>query len=82
MSEKIIDKETLKMYEDDQAKYSIIVNRRRAFPEIRDGLKPVQRRVIYAAYKDGLTNPKLRDKSASLVGETMKRYHPHGDSYS
>ena len=80
MSEKIIDKETLKMYEDDQAKYSIIVNRRRAFPEIRDGLKPVQRRVIYAAYKDGLTSPKLRDKSASLVGETMKRYHPHGDS--
>jgi DNA gyrase subunit A len=80
MSEKIIDKETLEMYESDQAKYSIIVNRRRAFPEVRDGLKPVQRRVIYAAYKDGLTSPGKRDKSASLVGETMKRYHPHGDS--
>lgn len=80
MPERIIDKETLSMYESDQAKYSIVVNRRRAFPEIKDGLKPVQRRVIYAAYKDGLTNPKLRDKSASLVGETMKRYHPHGDS--
>ena len=80
MSEKIINKESLEMYENDQAKYSIIVNRRRAFPEVRDGLKPVQRRVIYAAYKDGLNSPKLRDKSASLVGETMKRYHPHGDS--
>ena len=79
MSEKIIDKTALEMYEDDQSKYSIIVNRRRAFPEIRDGLKPVQRRVLYAAYKDGLTSPKLRDKSASLVGETMKRYHPHGN---
>ena len=79
MSEKIINKESLEMYENDQAKYSIIVNRRRAFPEVRDGLKPVQRRVIYAAYKDGLNSPKLRDKSASLVGETMKRYHPHGD---
>lgn len=79
MSEKIINKESLEMYENDQAKYSIIVNRRRAFPEVRDGLKPVQRRVIYAAYKDGLNSPRLRDKSASLVGETMKRYHPHGD---
>ena len=80
MSEKIIDKGTLEMYELDQSKYSIIVNRRRAIPEIRDGLKPVQRRVIFAAFKDGMSNPKLRDKSASLVGETMKRYHPHGDS--
>ena len=80
MSEKIIDKGSLEMYELDQSKYSIIVNRRRAIPEVRDGLKPVQRRVLYAAYKDGLTNPKLRDKSASLVGETMKRYHPHGNS--
>ena len=80
MSEKIIDKETLGMYEQDQAKYSIIVNRRRAFPEVRDGLKPVQRRVVFIAYREGLTNPKLRDKSASLVGETMKRCHPHGTS--
>ena len=79
MSEKIIDKETLTMYEQDQSRYSIIVNRRRAIPEVRDGLKPVQRRVIFAAFKDGLTSPRLRDKSASLVGETMKRYHPHGD---
>lgn len=80
MSEKIIEHRALSMYEQDQVKYSIIVNRRRAFPEVRDSLKPVQRRVIYAAYKDGLTSPSKKDKSASLVGTTMKYYHPHGNS--
>ena len=80
MSERIIDKDSLEMYESDQSKYSIVVNRRRAFPDIRDSLKPVQRRVVFAAYKTGLTSPSKKDKSASLVGETMKSYHPHGDS--
>ena len=42
------------MYKQDQAKYSVVVNRRRAIPSIKDGLKPVQRRVVYGAYKDGL----------------------------
>lgn len=80
MSEKIIEHSSISMYEGDMTKYSIVVNRRRAFPEVRDGLKPVQRRVIYAAYRDGLTSPGRRDKSASLVGTTMKYYHPHGNS--
>lgn len=80
MAEKIIEHSSISMYEQDQCKYSIIINRRRAFPEVRDGLKPVQRRVIFAAYRDGLTSPGRKDKSASLVGTTMKYYHPHGDS--
>ena len=80
MSEKIIDKETLGMYEQDQAKYSIIVNRRRAFPEIRDGLKPVQRKVIYGAYKKGLINPSKKVKSTSLTGSVMEKYYGHGDA--
>lgn len=80
MAEKIIEHSAISMYEQDQTKYSIVVNRRRAFPEVRDGLKPVQRRVIYGAYVDGLTNPANKDKSASLVGMVMKHYHPHGDS--
>ena len=78
--EKIVEHSSISMYEQDQTKYSIVVNRRRAFPEVRDGLKPVQRRVIYGAFKDGLTRPSKKDKSASLVGTVMKLYHPHGDS--
>lgn len=80
MAEKIIDRRAITMYEEDQAKYAVVVDRRRALPEVRDGLKPVQRRVIYGAYIDGVTDPKKKDKSASLVGTIMKRYHPHGDS--
>ena len=80
MAEKIIEHSAISMYEQDQTKYSIVVNRRRAFPEVRDGLKPVQRRVIFGAYKDGLTSPGRKDKSASLTGTVMKDYHPHGDS--
>ena len=80
MSEKIIDKETLGMYEQDQAKYSIIVNRRRAFPEVRDGLKPVQRKVIYGAYKKGLISPSRKVKSTSLTGSVMEKFYGHGDA--
>ena len=80
MAEKIIEHSAISMYENDQVKYSIVVNRRRAFPEVRDSLKPVQRRVVYGAYKDGLTKPSKKDKSASLVGTVMKSYHPHGDA--
>ena len=79
MGEKIIEHSAISMYEQDMMKYSIVVNRRRMIPEIRDGLIPVQRRVLFAAYKEGLTSPNKKDKSASLVGTTMKYYHPHGD---
>lgn len=80
MAEKIVERSAISMYEQDQCKYSIVINRRRAIPEVRDGLKLVQRRCVYGAYRDHLTSPKVKDKSASLVGTTMKYYHPHGDS--
>ncbi len=80
MSERIIDKESLEMYEQDQSKYSIIVNRRRAFPEVRDGLKPVQRKLIFAAYKKGMISYNKRVKSQSLLGYTMERYYDNGDA--
>ena len=57
---------------------SVIIGR--ALPEARDGLKPVQRRILYAMYREGLTPGKKYSKSAGVVGEVLKKYHPHGDS--
>jgi DNA gyrase subunit A len=56
---------------------SVIVGR--ALPDVRDGLKPVHRRVLYAMYEMGLTHDKRYRKSAGVVGEVLKSYHPHGD---
>ena len=80
MAEKIIEHSSIGMYEQDQCRYSIMINRKRSLPEVRDSLKIVQRRVIFGAYKDGLTKPSKKDKSASLVGLVMKNYHAHGDT--
>lgn len=52
----------------------------RALPDIRDGLKPVQRRILYSMYKNGNTHDKPYRKSARIVGDVMGKYHPHGDS--
>ena len=57
---------------------SVIVDR--ALPDVRDGLKPVQRRILYAMNEMGLTSNRKHVKSAAVVGEVMKKYHPHGDS--
>ncbi len=57
---------------------SVIVSR--ALPDVRDGLKPVHRRILYAAYESGFVHNKPYRKSARLVGEVMGKYHPHGDS--
>ena len=57
---------------------SVIVSR--ALPDVKDGLKPVQRRILYAAMKMGATADKKTKKCATIVGETMGHYHPHGDS--
>jgi DNA gyrase subunit A len=56
---------------------SVIVDR--ALPDVRDGLKPVQRRILYAMHEMGLASNRKHVKSAAVVGETMKKYHPHGD---
>ncbi|PZA06477.1 MULTISPECIES: DNA gyrase subunit A [unclassified Meiothermus] len=52
----------------------------RALPDVRDGLKPVQRRILYAALQEGLIPTRKHSKSAGIVGEVMKKYHPHGDA--
>ncbi|HWR57699.1 MAG TPA: DNA gyrase subunit A [Thermodesulfovibrionales bacterium] len=57
---------------------SVIIGR--ALPEVRDGLKPVQRRILYAMFREGLLPGKKYSKSAGVVGEVLKKYHPHGDS--
>lgn len=57
---------------------SVIIGR--ALPEVRDGLKPVQRRILYAMFREGLLPGKKYSKCAGVVGEVLKKYHPHGDS--
>ena len=79
MAETIKEHSAINMYEMDQSKYAIVVDRRRALPEVRDGLKPVQRRVVYGAFFDGLNSPSKKDKSSALVGLVMRRLHAHGD---
>jgi DNA gyrase subunit A len=60
--------------------YSMSVIVSRALPDVRDGLKPVHRRILYALYDQGMTADKPHKKSANIVGEVMGKYHPHGDS--
>ena len=60
--------------------YSMSVIAARALPDVRDGMKPGQRRIMYAMYEDHLTNDKPFRKSATTVGNVLGRYHPHGDS--
>ena len=60
--------------------YSMSVIVSRALPDVRDGLKPVQRRIIYSMDELGVRHDKPHKKSARLVGEAMGKYHPHGDS--
>jgi DNA gyrase subunit A len=57
---------------------SVIIGR--ALPEVRDGMKPVQRRILYAMFREGLLPGRKYSKSAGVVGEVLKKYHPHGDS--
>ncbi len=57
---------------------SVIIGR--ALPDVRDGLKPVHRRILYAMHKEGNTSDKRYIKCAGVVGEVIKKYHPHGDA--
>jgi DNA gyrase subunit A len=70
-----IEDEMRKSYLD----YAMSVIIGRALPEVRDGLKPVHRRILYAMYKEGITSDKRYVKCAGVVGEVIKKYHPHGD---
>ena len=60
--------------------YSMSVIIGRALPDVRDGLKPVHRRILYAMFKEGLLSNRRYSKCAGVVGEVLKKYHPHGDS--
>src|SRR5439155_9377864 len=60
--------------------YSMSVIVSRALPDVRDGLKPVHRRILYAMQQEGLLSTRGYSKSAGVVGEVLKHYHPHGDS--
>ncbi|MFA5561003.1 MAG: DNA gyrase subunit A, partial [Acholeplasmataceae bacterium] len=62
------------------ARYSKYIIQDRALPDVRDGLKPVQRRILYAMHQLGMLHNKPYKKSARIAGEVMGKYHPHGDS--
>ena len=76
MESKPIENEMKKSY----LEYAMSVIVSRAIPDVRDGLKPVQRRILYSMYENGFSSDKPYKKSARIVGETMGKYHPHGDS--
>ncbi|MDD3022942.1 MAG: DNA topoisomerase 4 subunit A, partial [Syntrophomonadaceae bacterium] len=76
----VIDRDIKKEVEKSFLEYSMSVISSRALPDIRDGLKPVHRRILYALYEQGMTHDKPHRKSANIVGEVMGKYHPHGDS--
>ena len=80
MSEQIIKTEFSDIMQKSYIDYAMSVICRRALPDVRDGLKPVQRRVLYAMQELGLSADKPHRKSARIVGDTMGKYHPHGDS--
>uniref|UniRef100_A0A7C4RXV1 DNA gyrase subunit A n=1 Tax=Fervidobacterium pennivorans TaxID=93466 RepID=A0A7C4RXV1_FERPE len=74
--ERVLEEELVKSY----LSYSMSVIIGRAIPDVRDGLKPVQRRILYSMYELGLLHNKPFKKSARIVGEVMGKYHPHGDA--
>ncbi len=80
MAEQIIKSEYSDVMQKSYIDYAMSVICARALPDIRDGLKPVQRRVLYAMDQLGLNHDKPHRKSARIVGDTMGKYHPHGDS--
>ena len=77
---KIINREIVNEMETAYIDYAMSVIVQRALPDVRDGLKPVHRRILYTMYEDGLTTDKPYRKSATTVGDVLGRYHPHGDS--
>ena len=80
MSEQIIKTEFSDVMQKSYIDYAMSVICQRALPDVRDGLKPVQRRVLYAMQELGLSADKPHRKCARIVGDTMGKYHPHGDS--
>lgn len=78
--ENIIESSVVELFSDRFARYSKYIIQERALPDARDGLKPVQRRILYAMQQLGMFHNKPYKKSARIAGEVMGKYHPHGDS--
>ena len=76
----ITESELVSEMQNSYIDYAMSVIVGRALPDVRDGLKPVHRRILYAMYEDGLTSDKPFKKSATCVGDVLGRYHPHGDA--
>ena len=76
----IVERSLVPEMEKSYIEYAMSVIVGRALPDVRDGLKPVHRRILYAMYEDGLTSDKPFKKSATCVGDVLGRYHPHGDA--
>lgn len=79
-NERIIDVDLENEVQKSFMAYSMSVIVQRALPDVRDGLKPVHRRILYAMYEDGITPDKPYKKCATTVGDVLGRYHPHGDA--
>ncbi len=80
IEEKIISENLETVLGERFGRYSKYIIQDRALPDVRDGLKPVQRRILYAMYKMGMQSDKPYKKCARIAGEVMGKYHPHGDS--
>lgn len=78
--EKIIERDIEKEMKTAYIDYAMSVIVQRALPDVRDGLKPVHRRILYAMHEDGITSDKPYRKCANTVGSVLGRYHPHGDA--
>ncbi len=76
----IVESELVHEMKNSYIEYAMSVIIGRALPDVRDGLKPVHRRILYAMYEDGLTRDKPYRKCATAVGDVLGRYHPHGDA--
>src|SRR5690554_3877784 len=80
MEEKLIEVNISKEMKKSFLDYAMSVIVSRALPDVRDGLKPVHRRILYAMNDLGMTNDKPYKKSARIVGDVIGKYHPHGDT--
>ena len=78
--QKIVQSELVREMETSYIEYAMSVIVGRALPDVRDGLKPVHRRILYTMHEDGLTYDKAFRKSVTAVGDVLGRYHPHGDA--
>ena len=79
-NQKIVNSPLVPEMEKSYIEYAMSVIVGRALPDVRDGLKPVHRRILYAMYEDNLTSDRPFKKSATCVGDVLGRYHPHGDA--